>query len=186
MHPARKEIFIAFAAMILLLLVGCSPRVRSIFFDGVPVPDETAARTKNDTLSHIDSARVNEVAAKMQAVQYDFHPPYQGKKCNLCHDPGGAGKLIKPQPGLCYECHDDFTTTFKFIHGPVGGGFCTTCHNPHMTELKKLVTRKGQELCLNCHDQGSVLKQEAHRNIGKDDCTGCHNPHGGNKKYFLN
>jgi predicted CXXCH cytochrome family protein len=95
------------------------------------------------------------------------------------------GKLLLPVPTLCYECHDDFSSTFKVLHGPVASGNCNTCHNPHMAEGDKLTIRKGQQLCLYCHEIEGISTVKAHAEMGDTRCTQCHNPHGGDSAPFL-
>ncbi|NOX85830.1 MAG: hypothetical protein GXO86_07695 [Chlorobi bacterium] len=122
----------------------------------------------------------------MVKSEYIFHPPYQEKECANCHNQGQMGKLLEPLPGLCYQCHESFGDQYQVLHGPVDAGFCTQCHNPHMSKNKFLLIRTGQNLCLNCHLSKDVFKNEAHSDIEDADCTECHNPHGGEDRFILN
>ena len=115
---------------------------------------------------------------------FNFHEPYASKECDICHDKTAMGQLTDSQPDLCYMCHSDFTQEFNFLHGPVAGGYCTACHNPHMSKSKSLLIRTGQELCLYCHDSNQIYKNENHEGIEDYNCTECHNPHGGDNKYY--
>ena len=182
----RYLIFLGFLA----LLVSCSPKanykVMSLFFDGVPNPDKSKELLVTDSIKKADTASVIAQTAKIAAPQFYMHPPYQKRECASCHDKSAMGKTIKPEPALCYTCHEDFNKKFKFIHGPVASGYCTNCHNPHMSKQKKLLLRTGQDICLDCHVQSEVLKNPVHKEIGDNPCTDCHNPHGGNDHFILN
>lgn len=187
-----KKLF--FKCMILFgiisFLIACSPKsnykVLSAIFDGVSDPFLIDSLRIADSISKIDSASFQQNSETNLKPQFVFHPPYKEKECATCHDQNVMGKLLQPEPGLCYQCHDNFAQKYKFIHGPVSGGFCTECHSPHMAENEKLLLRTGQELCLHCHQSEQVLKNEAHSGIEDTNCTDCHNPHGGYDKYFLN
>ncbi|MBN2755903.1 MAG: hypothetical protein JXR51_01920 [Bacteroidales bacterium] len=70
------------------------------------------------------------------------------------------------------------------MHGPVGGGFCTSCHNPHKSKSKNLLIRQSQQLCIQCHDSVLVFRNKYHLNINITNCTECHDPHGGENRYL--
>ena len=172
------------------LIISCSPKanykVLSAIFDGVPNPYAIDSIRIADSISRFDSAYLQQIIETAAKNLYVYHPPYKEKDCAACHDQNVMGKLLQPEPGLCYQCHDDFTEKYTIIHGPVSGGFCTECHNPHMTQNEKLLSRTGQQLCLFCHQSEQVFKNEAHLDIEETSCTDCHNPHGGFDKYLLN
>jgi predicted CXXCH cytochrome family protein len=173
--------------LILLILVSCSPkrstRVLSFFFDGVPLKDSIQRSVNARSISDSDVFRANPIVANSGFI---VHLPYQEKKCLSCHDEKSKSELRLPQPDLCYTCHADFSSKYKFVHGPVSSGYCTNCHNAHMSKEKNLLTRTSQQICLFCHDSGLLLKSETHKNISDSDCTLCHNPHGGENRYILN
>jgi len=57
------------------------------------------------------------------------------------------------------------------------------CHNPHATNLKKLVKDTPPNLCWKCHDnflEGAKFKHEVVK-----DCTRCHNPHASTEDSLL-
>ena len=83
------------------------------------------------------------------------------------------------------DCHAAMGTK-EFVHGPVGAGICTVCHNPVEGEdhTFKFAVEKG-ELCLGCHDRQythdgkvvvanmkAILKQNKvhHGPIKQNDC----------------
>ncbi|MCB0292107.1 MAG: hypothetical protein KDH97_17765, partial [Calditrichaeota bacterium] len=87
--------------------------------------------------------------------------------------------LVMPQSELCYECHDDDREKYAHLHGPVGGGYCTTCHNPHRAENPHLLRMTPEELCFYCHQQEDVYRNDTHEDVLAGECLDCHNPHGG-------
>jgi len=170
--------------------MGCSPIPRhktlSFFFDGVPNPADT------QNLSKTDSARLNSkfnggapIPNREEISKLVYHLPYKEQQCSACHDQGGMKVKNNGKAALCIQCHEDFGHKFKVLHGPVGGGYCTSCHAPHLSENRFLLKRNGQELCLYCHASAQIMKVEVHREIGDANCTECHNPHGGDDRTFM-
>ena len=174
---------------LLFIISGCSAgyryRVLSFFFDGVPQPVSIVTVQPADSLQPADSAAAVLAGAAPAEPQLVIHPPYKERDCVACHDESKASKEPKTMPGLCFQCHDDFSNTYKVLHGPVAGGQCTVCHNPHQSKNKDLLTRSGQKICLYCHESAVILKSDAHTDIRDTKCTECHNPHGGEDRYVL-
>lgn len=177
-----------FFVVVVAFIYSCSPqsnyKVLSVLFDGVPNPYIADSIQKEKLKNRTDSV----IAQTLRPSKPEFviHPPYQEKDCAFCHDQKVMGRLLFPMPGLCYQCHENFNDQYSVLHGPVEAGFCTECHNPHLTKNEKLLILIGQELCLKCHDAGDVLKNEAHIDMGDTNCTECHNPHGGDDRFILN
>lgn len=154
----------------------------SFFFDGVP--EINVNIQKADTVVNTtDSNALSLLKPPDIQAEIFVHPPYADRECKICHREGG--EFSEPQPQLCYQCHEDFTSKYLYIHGPVAGGYCTECHHPHSGK-KKLLIRQGQDLCLYCHEKEFIFKNENHSEIGETDCTECHNPHGGQDKTLFN
>lgn len=127
------------------------------------------------------------------------------KTCVYCHDPHGSNNAFfakDKQPELCIDCHDSiFSDDSKSVHGIITGTDdnkkgCTNCHNPHSTELPKLLKKEKKELCVSCHDReyqskysdGSArvipnIKQKIKGSnahpiaVSEANCTKCHSPH---------
>ena len=93
--------------------------------------------------------------------------------------------MLEPEPALCYMCHEDLTSVYPVLHGPVGGGYCTACHDPHSSKAGSLLRFNGRDLCLYCHVEKEVLKNEIHEGLEEMACSDCHNPHGGEDMNFL-
>ena len=169
---------------------SCSPRIKhnvlTFFFDGVAARDTIKT---DSAIKNINDTNVKEIISPVAVIEnadFTLHYPYKEKEGYSCHDENSKSELILPQPDLCYTCHDDFANKFKYVHGPVSAGYCTQCHNAHMSKEKKLLIRAGQQLCLYCHESGSVFKSDTHKDIADSDCTLCHNPHGGEDRFILN
>jgi len=160
--------------------------VLSFFFDGVPVNNKSKEIAGNNSVKPFGEMLLASNSKVFPVPVFVYHPPYSAAECVKCHDKGALSNQAKPQPGLCYTCHRNFSEKFKYLHGPVAGGYCTECHAPHKAEFQKLLKRKGQQLCLRCHNVTQVLKNKAHTGIGNSDCTSCHNPHGGADRFVLN
>jgi predicted CXXCH cytochrome family protein len=114
-----------------------------------------------------------------------YHYPFSENYCTSCHDENSKSKMIMPEPGLCYTCHEDYSSVYTVVHGPAAGGYCTSCHHPHMSEEAKLLKRKGIALCLYCHESRMIAGNPAHDEAASMNCTGCHNPHGGNDRNLI-
>jgi len=185
MQSVKSNIYFTLIILVFSFLVSCSHKVLSVFFDGVPETNDSVRVAVKKSPPKSDSLVKVEATGDLAGIQNSVHPPFQNKKCGLCHDQNAKGKLQMPQPGLCFLCHDDFGQKFKYIHGPVASGYCNSCHNPHKSEFKKLLLREGQDLCLYCHDSKQIFRLAAHEKIGNNDCISCHDPHGGNKQNLL-
>src|SRR5688572_12670034 len=88
------------------------------------------------------------------------HPVIEGHmNCVQCHDPHGHD-IMKPAGGLamarlneqCAQCHREQSRPFVFEHEALRDG-CTTCHNPHGSINRQLLTERDNNLCLKCHAQ---------------------------------
>ncbi len=158
----------------------------SFFFDGVPDYSKKKAQTTVDSVHKKNNNwLLASLPLKSTSPSYIYHKPYTDRNCLACHDKGVNNTSLREQPEMCYACHKDYSTVYKYLHGPVGGGYCNACHNPHKATQADLLKSKGQALCLYCHVSESVFKNQAHQGTGTTDCTHCHNPHGGDTQYVL-
>lgn len=165
----------------LLTLYACTPekhyRALHNFIDGIPDPGLTALNNKKDSAT----VKLSTKAFTAKKPDIILHKPYADGQCNSCHT---SGINTTNDAALCFSCHEDFTKKLNYVHGPATG-YCTGCHNPHKSNLAKLIKIPGQELCLNCHEIKSLAQTETHAEIGTANCTECHNPHGGNERYMF-
>lgn len=88
------------------------------------------------------------------------HPVIEGHmNCAQCHDPHG-GDILKPAGGLamarlnedCTQCHREQARPFIFEHPALREG-CVTCHNPHGSINRMMLTQADNNLCFRCHAQ---------------------------------
>lgn len=164
--------------LLLSVLTACSPLARhhalSFFFDGVPLADTT--ETPVEMQQH-ESMTAPDSSIVIQRNSYAYHQPYQRKQCVACHNENAVGSLVRQEPELCYSCHENFNTQFASLHGPVDAGFCSSCHDPHMSREKYLLKTAGNALCTICHLAEEVRQPPEHADIGKALCISCHDPH---------
>jgi predicted CXXCH cytochrome family protein len=185
----KKISFVFYGALLISALVfgySCSSQksyeVLSFFFDDVPLPDSTSVIIDTTNLALEDTINVKSMKS---ALLEQTHPPAEEGSCNNCHDIGNSFSLIEKQPALCYSCHDDFTKTTTFLHGPLILGNCSFCHDPHKSKFSHFLKLDGQDLCFYCHGKEDVMKNGVHSDIGETKCWDCHNPHGGSDKTFM-
>ncbi len=111
---------------------------------------------------------------------YRYHPEIE--KCAGCHDRPERGYAVSgPKETMCYRCHDRQDGR-KIVHGPLGGGDCTACHDPHGSGNVALTTARHETLCVSCHDQESSA--EHFRRSKARACTACHEPHSSDKQFL--
>ncbi len=111
---------------------------------------------------------------------YRYHPEVE--KCAGCHDRAERGYgLPGANETICYRCHDRQDTK-RNVHGPLGGGECTACHDPHGSGNAALTTARHEALCVSCHDQESSA--EHFRRSRAKACTACHEPHSSDKQFL--
>ena len=77
-----------------------------------------------------------------RGVALSQHAPFLTGDCGACHlgDASRPGPLVKPVPGLCLDCHEEFASRLPkgMTHArpPVN---CNACHTPHNSEKAKLL-----------------------------------------------
>lgn len=96
---------------------------------------------------------------RAKSMRTSHHPVREGKMgCSSCHNPhdGAQPKMLKADSvnELCYTCHAEKRGPFAFEHAPVRED-CVSCHEPHGSNHKRLLTQKAPNLCYNCHFTGS-------------------------------
>jgi predicted CXXCH cytochrome family protein len=159
--------------------------VLRFFFDGVPETESARVAVNALAEQDADTASIPLETLAYRESEALVHYPYGEQECAMCHEESSLGDMVEPQPGLCYLCHEDLAETYNYLHGPVAGGYCTACHDPHRSENAHLLKLVGQQLCFYCHKQVSVLKNEMHQDLEGMSCLDCHNAHGGEDKYIF-
>ena len=126
------------------------------------------------------------------------HSPAVGVLCKACHqEDKGKNKIVVHTDdidSLCYRCHiigskwDDYAS----VHGPVGTGDCTVCHDPHGDTYRYFLWADGKlDLCLACHrDKKKLFAADSpfksvHGIIKGAGCTVCHSPHASKYQFQL-
>jgi len=188
MSSKRYHIFLL--SFLLLLNLQCSSstkyRVLSFFFDGVENPEQTNLVAADSSGQVVNQDAGTNESRRSSEPQYYYHAIYQERACDACHNAEQSNMLIEQVPDLCYQCHENFSETYAYLHAPVEGGECLTCHKPHFATNKDLLVQTGQQLCFDCHDQEELMAGETHSEIGETNCTECHNPHGGEDETLFN
>ena len=98
------------------------------------------------------------------------------------------GLLKKPQPELCFSCHQTVQAQFALPeHHRVGEGFmkCTDCHNPHGTMNHFQLNKTNWESCVKCHVEKRGPFVYEHAVVRVEGCTSCHTPHGSVNNFLL-
>jgi predicted CXXCH cytochrome family protein len=106
--------------------------------------------------------------------------------CDFCHigksvpgDPGlgrvGTGRAATP--GAPGEADAGREAVLLHVHDPVMKGECTSCHNPHGSNIRRLINADtvGQ-MCLSCHESATTHAHQ-HTPVAQGDCTSCHRAH---------
>lgn len=106
--------------------------------------------------------------------------------CTSCHRAtttasGTTMAMRETGPALCLGCHDAFKAAaageLKASHPPVGDS-CTTCHDPHLSDVDKLLVAAVPELCTTCHEASGLQAAHGGQVTERTDCRACHAPHG--------
>jgi predicted CXXCH cytochrome family protein len=75
------------------------------------------------------------------------HAPFVAGECGACHRAGSRpspATVVKPLPGLCLDCHDDFhTSVSRAVERATARVSCTSCHTPHNSANAKLLLYPG-------------------------------------------
>jgi predicted CXXCH cytochrome family protein len=126
------------------------------------------------------------------------HSPTARLLCRACHPEGEGVKVAIPTgkvEDLCFTCHinEKKWPTLAHIHGPVGTGDCTICHDPHGGNNPNQLWADGKgRLCVICHEDkkkylAAVPQQKlrVHGILTARGCVICHSPHASDHRFQL-
>lgn len=126
-------------------------------------------------------------------LKFKTHIPESEKTCVNCHKFNQDLSILMQNSfsdkNLCYDCHKDKIGEFSqdYIHGPVAGGSCTICHNPHGSQYDNNLINPTEVLCSTCHivvDEARNFRIQ-HNPFEHGHCNECHDPHSTNNKWVL-
>lgn len=116
--------------------------------------------------------------------------PAVGMGCSICHvtphkEEKPALSLSSEMPGLCHQCHPKSGFENTAVHPPVVMGMCASCHNPHASDRKKLLSGDIPGICFGCHDKSAFTKKTQHSPVAQGQCAFCHHPHASANPFVL-
>lgn len=196
-HGKKRRLVVTLLSA--FLVTGCSHRVLTFFFTGVPDPNSPAEVAPLTTAEEdvIEVANIKVIPPQ----QFVTHGPWINRQCNQCHKSrsgqqfnvvGAAGisaQLNADLRVLCVNCHSYGFTNDRSAnlseHGPAANGYCVTCHNPHRSRREYMLLKAdNRELCEDCH--GSVEHSGVSQaNETSTDCVRCHDPHRSERPLLL-
>jgi predicted CXXCH cytochrome family protein len=140
-----------------------------------------------------DACHVTHKTGERGKREFDFHLTKNAPAlCIDCHDPKDAA-IVKAHQGQpfeksdCLGCHDPHQSEqpklmAKFVHAPLAGNKCDSCHAAAKDGQVVLTQASGKELCLTCHSDKAeqIAKATVQHPGAAGDCTDCHSPHASN------
>ncbi len=124
--------------------------------------------------------------------RFSTHGVDEDDICTNCHriesDLSRQTQGVYSDMNPCYLCHTDKIGEFAqdFIHGPVAGGTCTVCHNPHGSQFDNNLVSPMPVLCLYCHTSVAGMDERViHEPFEDGGCTDCHDPHATGNRWVL-
>ncbi len=94
-------------------------------------------------------------ADTLDFLQVFHHPVLEGAMdCTACHAVHGKLErgIVLDRASACGRCHPRQVEPRVFEHPALREG-CQTCHQPHGSPLRALMTEQGNTVCLKCHFQ---------------------------------
>lgn len=172
---ARTALVMAAAAALVACSIEKNYEILSFWFDGVPNPKAKARASASGIGSQPDAR---------SSPTYSAHRPFVEEQCRECHSK--SIRLGSGDSHVCLKCHQEKTTQFPRMHGPVAAAACLWCHSPHDSAYPSLLKSDARALCMQCHEEGMlrVERVPAHADAGRR-CLECHQGHGGESAGFL-
>jgi predicted CXXCH cytochrome family protein len=101
---------------------------------------------------------------------YQCHAEVRTEANKMSHHPLREGRMD------CASCHTEKRGPFVWEHAPVRES-CATCHTPHGSNQRNLLTNKDPFLCLSCHSYGGHINLPRYNRVSNPYGTGCSNCH---------
>jgi len=131
-----------------------------------------------------------------QPLERFAHGPFAAGQCNLCHNPHGESNALLLRGGTgadhCLGCHTDLARRMAdapFTHSPLLHDDCSTCHEAHTSEHRRLLVKDTRDLCVECHQPVAdqiATATVSHGAIGREgSCANCHAPHASGQSFLL-
>lgn len=116
-------------------------------------------------------------------------PAAKATTCKFCHKATEPSRhefsLAAKKTELCSRCHK-VVTDQATQHMPAKRGMCTTCHDPHQSDNRKLLKKRpAGALCKTCHRKIGEEGKTKHAPVENEQCTACHDPHASEQKALL-
>ncbi|OAG26682.1 cytochrome c3 family protein [Thermodesulfatator autotrophicus] len=129
----------------------------------------------------------------MLPQEYYIHAPAGNWLCGYCHGKEKIRLFTGKPEELCIRCHLSAQKyhDMAYVHGPVGSGDCTACHDPHAGPYRfQLEKNKKVALCILCHKDKEIYIDSTpglnvHAVLSALGCVACHDPHATNYRYQL-
>ena len=176
----KPKTAVAWTCAFALISLSCSALSRhkalTVFFDGVPPPNELGT-------GQSQRAQGTGSTATAPLLEGSSHGPYAARLCDACHERGATNALVAPPDELCSRCHT-IPLDKTYMHGPLTSGGCLVCHEPHDSRYPSLLVSDSGTFCLKCHDPDTVAKIEGHADLN-ENCTTCHDAHGSDNQFLL-
>lgn len=142
------------------------------------VKNADASKLK-DASSRLCASCHKDVLARFSMPSH--HPVKEGAlSCVGCHDPhDGKQVSLSGKTEKCTQCHQAVRGPHTQEHPPVSED-CMTCHNPHGSPNRKLLSQAQPALCLQCHSLADIrhsVGAAANARVtgaALRSCTACH------------
>jgi predicted CXXCH cytochrome family protein len=205
--PGNRKLSIKFTPLSTLLNVNLDDPGVYRFHRQVAIPEECAGchTEKLPPDAAVDMVRYGQFSPECFSCHSNMvnasewrHFPSSALLCRTCHQSANDVKELSVPTGkvetLCFACHvnNKKWTSMSHIHGPVGTGDCTICHDPHGSgnEFQLWADGKGK-LCVVCHEEMKRYLDPGQKSfvvhgiMNAKGCGACHSPHATNYRFQL-
>ncbi|MBU0484579.1 MAG: cytochrome c3 family protein [Proteobacteria bacterium] len=206
--PVNRELDFRFKPLRSLLNVDFSSTSTYLFHRETTSPKECniCHDNKLPTEAQVDRALYGQLSTTCYSCHSSTvleskwrHSPSANLFCLSCHqsDKSKEEKVVIPTgriESLCFRCHvnERAWSSMSHIHGPVGTGDCTICHDPHGERNQyQLWTDGKSKICVACHAdkkkyiQTDTPRANIHGILNAQGCVACHSPHATNNRFQL-